>query len=240
MKIFTKFIGVFTPALLFLSLFAHNAAAFEFVPPKDFVSKEALPIKDLNFIRTKQGFTYLISRDGRYVFQGSLIDVWNGRTLATVGELTRLKDRVNFKYLGISSQKMFTLSLGTGTADVFIFSDPNCGVCHKLLGKIKESSLIKNNFKVHAVITPLLHETSMAKSQSLSSMAQKDPDAAMDAFINNSVGDHGASDQPVPGIQYNLLVARALGIQNFPYIVNAGGRIHIGMPDDIHLFLLKN
>lgn len=240
MRIFTKFIIVFTPAILFLGFFVHNAPAFEFVPPKDFVSKEALPIEELNFIRTKQGLTYLVSRDGRYVFQGSLVDVWNGRALANVGELKRLKDRVNFRYLGISSQKMFTLSLGTGTDEVFIFSDPNCGVCHKLLGKIKGSSLIKKNFKVHAVITPLLNQTSMAKSRLLSSMAQKDPEAAMDAFINNSVGDDGAADQPVPGIQYNLLVARALEIQNFPYIVNAGGRIHIGMPDDIHLFLFKN
>ncbi len=64
MKIFTKLIGAFTTAFLLLTLFFHNAAAFEFVPPKDFVSKEALPINDLNFIRTKQGFTYLISRTG--------------------------------------------------------------------------------------------------------------------------------------------------------------------------------
>ncbi|WP_020585806.1 disulfide isomerase DsbC N-terminal domain-containing protein [Desulfobacter curvatus] len=240
MEIFTKLIGIFTPVFLFLSLFVHDAPAFEFVPPKDFVSKEALPVKDLNFVRTKQGLTYLISRDGRYVFQGRLIDVWNGRVLANVDELKKFKERVNFKYLGISSQQMFTLSLGTGTDEVFIFSDPNCGVCHKLFGKIKKSSLIKKNFKIHAVITPLLHKTSMAKSKALASMAQKDPEAAMDAFINNSVGNDGASDQPVPGIQYNLLVARALSIQNFPFIVNARGRIHIGMPEDIHLFLFKN
>ena len=237
MNIFTRFIVFFLLFFLFSPLFVQNAPAFEFVPPKDFVSKEGLPIKDLNFIRTKQGLTYLISRDGRYVFQGDLIDVWNGKVLANVAELKKLKDRVNFKYLGISSKKMFTLSLGTGTDEVFIFSDPNCGVCHKLLGKIKKSSLIKNNFKVHAVITPLLHKTSMAKSTSLASMAQKDPGAAMDAFINNSVGDDGASEQPVPGIQYNLLVARALSIQNFPFIVNSQGRVHIGLPDDIYLFL---
>lgn len=237
MKIFTRLIGVFTLAFLFMAVCVNHAPAFEFVPPKDFVSKEALPIKDLNFIRTKQGLTYLISRDGRYVFQGSLIDVWNGRALANVSELKKLKDRVNFKYLGISSQDMFTLSLGTGADEVFIFSDPNCGLCHKLLGKINKSSLIKKNFKVHAVITPLLHKTSMSKSKSLASMAQQDPGAAMAAFINNSIGDDGDSDQPVPGIQYNLLVARALSIQNFPFIVNSRGRIHIGMPDDIYLFL---
>ena len=237
MKIFTKFICVFTPAFWLLALFVHNASAFEFVPPKEFVSKEALPIKDLNFIRTKQGLTYLISRDGRYVFQGNLIDVWNGKVLANVVELKKLKNRVNFKYLGITSQKMFTLSLGTGTDEVFIFSDPNCGICHKLLGKIQKSALIKKNFKVHAVITPLLHETSMAKSNSLASMAQTDPEVAMNAFINDSVKDDGASEQTDPGIQYNLLVARALSIQNFPFIVNSRGRIHIGMPDDIYLFL---
>jgi hypothetical protein len=79
----------------------------------------------------------------------------------------------------------------------------------------------------------------MAKSRALASIAQKDPKAAMDAFINNSVSVDGTFDQSVPGIQYNLLVARALSIQNFPFIVNSRGRIHIGMPDDIHLFLFK-
>jgi thiol:disulfide interchange protein DsbC len=237
MKLFAKLSGVLTPLLLWLAVFGQHAHAFEFVPPKDFVSKEALPVKELNFVRTKQGLTYLISGDGRYVFQGSLIDVWNGRVLANVGELKAFKERVDFKYLGISSKKMFTLSLGMGTDEIFIFSDPNCGVCHKLFGKIKKLALIKKNFKVHAVITPLLHKTSMAKSKALASIAQKDPKAAMDAFINNSVSVDGTSDQSVPGIQYNLLVARALSIQNFPFIVNSRGRIHIGMPDDIYLFL---
>lgn len=59
----------------------------------------------------------------------------------------------------------------------------------------------------------------------------------MDAFINNSVDDDGVSEQSVPGIQYNLLVAQALSIQNFPFVVNSRGWIHIGMPDDIYLFL---
>ncbi|WDP88641.1 MAG: thioredoxin fold domain-containing protein [Desulfobacter sp.] len=193
----------------------------------------------LNLIRTKQGLTYLISQDGRYVFQGALVDVWNGKTLKSVVDLEKLSDQVNFKYLGISADKMFTLDMGTGSKEVFIFSDPNCGVCHKLIGKIKASKLIRGNFLVHAAITPLLHETSMEKSKKLAVLAQKNPDSAVDAFINNDFGSTKTDEAPVPGIEYNLLVAKALGIQNVPYIVNSQGRIHIGMPDDIYLFLSK-
>jgi len=157
-----------------------------------------------------------------------------------VKQFNALSDHINFKYLGISPEKMFTLDMGTGNADVFIFSDPNCKLCHQLLKKIQRSKLLKQNFKIHAVITPVLSETSMEKSNRLAALDAKDPKAALEAFINNDFSNAETTYEQVPGINYNLLVARALGIQNVPYIVNAGGRIHIGMPDDIHLFLFKN
>ena len=226
---------------LTLSLsFAESRPAFQFIPPTGIISKEKLPLRDLNLIRTKNGITYLISSDARYVFQGELVDVWNGTRIKSVKQFNALSDHINFKYLGISPEKMFTLDMGTGNADVFIFSDPNCTLCHQLLKKIQSSKLLKQNFKIHAVITPALGETSMEKSNRLAALDAKNPNAALEAFINNNYSNAETTNEQTPGIKYNLLVARALGIQNFPYIVNAGGRIHIGMPDDIHLFLFKN
>lgn len=238
MKMRKIFIG-FIIWVLAGSLPVHAGTEFSFVPPKNISSKQKLPLKNLNFVRTKQGLTYLISDDGRYVFQGVLFDVWNGEKIGSIPHMQSLTDRIKLDYLGIDTKKMFTLDLGTGPEEVLIFSDPNCGVCHKLLSKINDSNLIKKSFKIHAVITPLLHETSMEKSKALAAMAEKDPEEALNAFINNSYNNNGVSDQPVPGIQYNLLVAQALSIQNFPFIINSRGRMHIGMPDDIYMFLLQ-
>ncbi len=235
--------GCFLPVSIICCLMtilpARADSQFPFVPPENIVSKKKLPLDHLNFIRTQQGRTYLISDDGRYVFQGMLFDVWNGAKIGSINEMQKLSQRIRLDYLGVDTKKMFTLDLGTGSKEVLIFSDPNCGLCHKLLNKINNSNLIKNHFTVRAVITPLMDKTSMEKSKVLAAMAQKDPDSALNAFINNSFDNGGVPDQPVPGIQYNLILAQALSIQNFPFIVNSSGRIHIGMPDDIYLFLSK-
>jgi len=241
-----KMRSVFIITLLFfcsltLSLsFAESLPAFQFIPPAGIISKEKLPLNNMNLIRTQSGRTYLISSDGRYVFQGDLVDVWNGKRIKSVKELNALSDRINFKYLGISPEKMFTLDMGTGNADVFIFSDPNCSLCHQLLKKIKNSKQLKQHFRFHAVITPVLSETSMKKSKRLAALDAKNPKAAIEAFINNDFSNDATTYEQVPGIEYNLLVAKALSIRNFPYIVNSAGRIHVGMPDDIHMFLIKN
>lgn len=228
--------------LLFFSLslsFAGSVPDFNFVPPTRIVSKEKLPLKNLNLIRTQNGRTYLISADGRYVFQGDLVDVWNGTRLKSVKEFNALSDHINFKYIGIESDKMFTLDLGSGPGGVYIFADPNCGICHKLLAKIRDSKLILNRFHVRTIVTPVLKPTSLPKARKLAFMADKNPGDALSAFISNTIDTKECPDTKVAGINYNLLVAKALSIHNFPYIVNPRGRIYIGMPNDIYLFLSK-
>lgn len=236
--------GLFIKIPLFFSLilslsFTGTVSAFQFVPPSGIVSKEKLPLRDLNLIRTQSGMTYLISSDGRYVFQGDLVDVWNGTRIKSVKEFNALSDHINFKHIGIKPDKMFTLDQGTGPGEVYIFADPNCGICHKLLAKIRASKLILNRFHVRTIVTPVLKPSSLPKAKKLVSMADKKPGDALSAFISNTIETKEAPDTKITGINYNLLVAKALSIHNFPYIINPRGRIHIGMPDDIYLFLSK-
>ena len=231
--------------LLFFSVIlsmavAESLHAFEFVPPAGIVSKEKLPLKDLNLIRTQNGMTYLISSDGRYVFQGDMVDVWNGTRIKSVKEFFALSDYISFQHIGIETDKLFTLDQGSGPEDVYIFADPNCSVCHELLAKISDSKLILNRFRIRTIVTPVLTPTSLPKAKRLAAMAQKDPGGALSAFINNTVDtktNQGTDD--IQGINYNLLVAKALSIKNFPCIINPRGRIFIGMPDEIYLFLAK-
>jgi hypothetical protein len=165
--------------------------------------------------------------------------VWNGEQIESIDEMERLSDRVDFKYIGVKSDKMFTLNMGTGPKEVFIFADPNCSICHKLISDIRKSKLIQKNYTIKIVITPLLKKSSVEKSKKLAGLAKRDMDRAIDAFIENSFDNIQATDEAVDGIDYNLLVARALSIRNFPYLVNPQGLMHIGIPEEIHLFLSK-
>ncbi len=231
------FILVFATALFLPS--TALVYAFQLTPPRNIVHKQKLPLKDLNFIRTKEGITYLLSDDGRYVFQGALFDVWNGEQIESIGEMEALTDRVSFDYIGVTSDKMFTLDLGTASKEAFVFSDPNCSICHNLIRNIRVSKLINKNYRIKIVITPLLKKSSMEKTKKLAGIAEKDQAMAVNAFIENSFDNIKATEKMNDKIDYNLLVARALSIHNFPYIVNSQGRMHIGIPDDIYLFLSK-
>jgi thiol:disulfide interchange protein DsbC len=233
----TFFIPALISAILLTSI--TPIQAFQLTPPRNIVHKQKLPVKDLYFIRTKEGLNYLMSPDGRYLFQGALFDVWNGEQIESIGEMEKLSDRIDFKYIGVRPDRMFSLNIGTGKKEVFIFADPNCNICHSLIKDIRGSKLIKKSYNIRVVITPLLKKSSMDKAKKLAALAGKDMSAAIDAFIENSFENITLTEETVDGIDYNLLVAKALSIRNFPYLVNPQGRMYIGIPEEIHLFLSK-
>lgn len=216
-----------------------SAPAFQLTPPKNIVHKQVLPIPQLHFIRTKEGITYLISQDGRYVFQGALFDVWNGEQIESMPELKYFEDRVDFNYIGVDQTKMFTLDLGQGSKDVFIFADPNCGVCHELLKAVMTSKQIQADYRIRTVVAPVLGKKSEGKAEKLALMAKENPEKAIQALIENQYDDHSAPATPDPGLQYNTLLTRALNIRAVPYIINSQGLVHKGMPEELQLFLLK-
>ena len=232
---------VITIMAIFLTILLAAAPlpAFEFVPPQNIVSKEHFTLSPLHLVRTRQGLSYLISEDGRYVFQGGLVDVWNGVEVKSMKELNALSDHMDMDKIGIEPQRMFSLSMGTGEKEVFIFVDPECSLCHKLLAEIQDSKLIQARFHVNAVITPVLKKTSLPKACKLADMARKDPAKALDAFISNTVEPTSGPHVKTDGINYNLLVAKALSIHNFPYIINSQGRIFAGLPENLFLFLSR-
>lgn len=225
--------------VIIFGIMAGPANAFQLTPPKNIVHKQPLPIKQLHFIRTQEGITYLISQDGRYVFQGALFDVWNGEQIESISELNALENRINFKYIGVEPDKMLTLDMGRGTKEVFIFADPECGVCHKLLREVKESRQIMDGFLIRTVVVPILGPSSMEKAQKLALLAKTDAPKALDALIENSYDDMTSPDGKENGLSYNILLTKALNIKSVPYIVNSQGLVHKGLPEDLQLFLLK-
>lgn len=235
-------IRIFFTALTITLLFTWDIKAEQFIPPLDIVSKQSFPIKieKLNFIRTKKGITYLISEDGRYVFQGAFFDVWNGKQIQSMTEMKNLADVMDMEYLGVDSEKMFSLDMGTGENIVLIFSDPNCPACHNLADKILNSGTILKNFTIKLIIVPFLSEGSMGKAKKLATIAAKDKNKAIKVFTDNSYADIEITENDFPKLNYNIMIAKALSIKNFPYIINSKGEIHIGIPNDIYSFFLLN
>ncbi|MFP4167560.1 MAG: hypothetical protein ACLFSY_01750 [Desulfonatronovibrionaceae bacterium] len=232
-------IRLFFAAALFLSLAPFESVAASFDPPQGIISKERFPQKELNFVRTESGRTYLISSDGRYVFQGELFDVWNGERIDSLEKYRRLSERVDMEYLGIEPSRMFSLDIGSGEKEAYMFVDPGCSYCQNLLKDAAASEQIRSDFKIKVIPVSLLSENSLEKNKKIATLADDSEELALKALLEHSFADLEAADGSFPRLKYNLLVATALSIKNVPYLVNPNGFIHIGVPQDMRSFLEK-
>jgi len=224
-------------AVFALFLIVPGAGAQDFDPPKQIISKKDFPLRDLNFIRTKGDKTYLISPDGRYVFQGELFDVWNGERIDSLQEFARLSGRMDMQHLGIEPSRMFTLDIGSGEKVAYIFVDPNCSHCPTLVRDIVDSDGMDGKYQIKVVPIAVLSENSFKKAKKLSAVAEKDPQKALDIFLEGSYDKVKTGEGKFPALKYNVLVATALSIKNVPYLVNPAGVVHVGVPRDMRTFL---
>ena len=76
-------------------------------------------------VKTKSGQTYFVSKNGRFVFQGQLIDTWFRRTIDELSE-ARNAHRVPLEKMGVKLDELATLSFGNQDIpkQATIFVDP--------------------------------------------------------------------------------------------------------------------
>ncbi|MCF8030675.1 MAG: hypothetical protein K9K39_07250 [Desulfohalobiaceae bacterium] len=206
-------------------------------PPDNIVSKKELPIKGINLVRTEQGNTYFISKDGRYIFQGRLYDVWNGEEIDSAKELERFSDRVDLDHLGVRKEKLFSLNLGSGEKEVHVFVDPRCHHCRELVKHIRDSGELRESYVFRVVISPISSKQSRNRARKLRQVAQRNATRALDAFVDNTDPDIELKDKSYPELEYNILLAKALSIESVPFLVSPDGRIRTGRPEDLAAFL---
>ena len=219
----------------FFALYCSTAIGIQ--PQDNIVSKEELPIEGVSIVRTKQGDTYIISNDGRYIFQGRLYDVWNGEEIDSAEKLKRLSDRVDLDHIGVSEDKLFAFDLGSGEKEVHVFVDPYCPHCHKLVKQIRASDELRESFLFRVVVAPISSQKSRNRARKLAALARQNATQAIEAFVNNTSPEGKVEQEDFPGVEYNLLVARALSIQSVPFLVAPDGRIEKGRPRNLAAFL---
>ena len=210
---------------------------YGFQPPDNLAAKEELPIEGVSIVRTKQGDSYIISNDGRYIFQGRLYDVWNGEEIDSAKELERLSDRVDLDHLGVREDRLFSFHLGSGEKEVHVFVDPYCHHCRELVKQIRASDELRESFLFRIVVAPISSQESRNRARKLVALAQRNATQAMEAFVDNTSPKGKVEEKDFPALEYNLLVARALSLQSVPFLVAPDGRIHKGRPKDLAAFL---
>jgi hypothetical protein len=144
---------------------------------------------------------------------------------------------MDMQHLGIEPSRMFTLDIGSGVKTAYIFVDPNCSHCHTLVRDLVDSDGMGGKYQIKVVPIAVLSENSFKKAKKLSAAAEKDPQKALDIFLQDSYDQIEAGEAESSSLKYNVLVATALSIKNVPYLVNPAGFIHVGVPRDMRTFL---
>ena len=234
-KVFGKLL--WASVFLLMLTAADLTAAFGVQPPDNITAKEELPIEGVSIVRTEQGDTYIISNDGRYIFQGRLYDVWNGEEIDSAEKLKRLSDRVDLDHIGVSQDKLFAFDLGSGAKEVHVFVDPYCPHCNKLVKQIRASGELRESYLFRVVVAPISSKESRNRARKLAALAKQNATQAVEAFVTNTYPEGKVEQEGFPGVEYNLLVARALSIQSVPFLVAPDGRIEKGRPRNLAAFL---
>lgn len=117
------------------------------------------PIKGVYEVVIGDGEVIYASADGRYIFQGDIIDVEQKISLTEkrINNLTA----VDFKKL--NTKDAIQIVRGNGKRHMALFEDPNCGYCKRFEKQLKTI----DNVTVHLYLLPILGPDSVEKSTNI-------------------------------------------------------------------------
>ena len=101
-----------------------------------------LPVKSIRAIESEGQIRY-VSQNGRFAFEGQLIDVMQRKPLDTLEQIHEAVTRLDIANLGINLDALNSVSIGTGKERVTAFIDPNCPPC---LEVIKQAQALQNDY----------------------------------------------------------------------------------------------
>lgn len=193
-----------------------------------------LPIQDLMLVKTKTGQTYFVSKNGRFVFQGKLIDTWFRRTIDTLSE-ARAAHRVPLDKMGVDLDELPTFTFGNKDIpkQATLFVDPNCGYCAALFNKLNQSP---EKYHMDLVLTPILGEQSVYDAKRLYCAADKDK-ALLDLMHKTKLATETRPDCNTAPITKSKIVMGLLEARGVPFLVRADGLTQGGIPSDLDAWL---
>lgn len=190
-----------------------------------------MPGTGFHLVRSNAGQTAIISDNGRYSVTGAIKvhDNLNNQDVTDPAALHYFADRVDPK--NIPLERMFTLTGGTGTQDLYVFVDPMCPICKAMVHYL---SAHPGEYRVHLIPIGIISPPSITKAQQLDCLSQKDQEAAAKIAFSGDYAalppDAGCNQE---AYKHNLLMARLLGVEGVPFVIYSDGHYIAGMPPDM-------
>ncbi|NJD06214.1 MAG: DsbC family protein [Methylococcaceae bacterium] len=159
---------------------------------------------------------FYTSADGKYVIQGSLIDV------AAQEDLTepRLMGARIAALKKVGDNKMITFKPKSHKYDLYVFTDIDCGYCRKLHSEIDQ--YLNEGIAVHYLFFPRAGEGSPSWDKAVSVWCAKDRPAALTKAKKGENVESKQCDNPV---KEHMELGNALGAQGTPMLVTQKGSV---------------
>jgi len=190
---------------------------------------ERLPVEGVMVVQ-KGDKTKIISSNGRYVFNGEVIDTWLRTPIKNHADAKRSLSYINFNGANFKVDLLEPDVIGEGKNQIAIFFDPLCPHCERLL-----NDLPKNNTDFTYKLLPIgvLGERSTVLVKQLK--CAKNQDEVIPYILNHDFSkalEQGeCSEEKQTIIAKRYIAAQALGVDSVPFMIRYDGKISRGYPE---------
>ncbi|TDX26802.1 thiol:disulfide interchange protein DsbC [Modicisalibacter xianhensis] len=191
-----------------------------------------LPIKGMSAVESN-GQILFISANGRFAFSGQMFDLWYKRPVDTMAQVEDALSRIHLQQMGLEPESLNTVTMGTGSREVTIFTDPLCKACHALAEELKAFA---DEYTFHFVVIPALGDDSNKLAERFSCAQSKDE--ALTALLNGTLATLPIqSDCDTSVYQKTLMASHLMDINGVPFVIADDGRVSRGRPANLHQWL---
>ena len=227
----------FTILLLGISLAAVAADDYSIIeerfrtmaPNAKSIAISETPIDGILQVQINGDIVYT-SADGKYMFQGRIIDMDTREDLTEASKAGLRKERMG----DIDPTGQITFSPEDPVYDLTVFTDIDCGYCRKLHAQVDEYN--KQGIAIHYMSFPRAGIGSQSYEKAVSVWCADDPQSAMTNAKLGSDPDPSQCDSPVAE-QYQLGID--LGVTGTPALLTSSGQLIPGYvpPEKLRLRL---
>lgn len=192
-------------------------------PNAESIAISETPIEGILQVQINGDIVYT-SADGKYMFQGRIIDIDTREDLTEASKAGLRKERMG----DIDPAGQISFSPEDPVYDLTVFTDIDCGYCRKLHAQVEEYN--KQGIAIHYMSFPRAGIGSQSYEKAVSVWCAEDPQLAMTQAKLGSDPDPEQCENPVEE-QYKLGVD--LGVTGTPALLTSSGQLIPGyVPPD--------
>lgn len=184
------------------------------------------PVASLYQVALGSNVAY-VTRDGRYVVQGEIIDVSNGTNLT---EVTRSRSRVSM-LSSVDRNSMIVFSPPNGEVKhvVTIFTDIDCGYCRQFHREIDQVTAL--GVEVHYLFYPRTGRNTESWTKAEQVWCAKDHNVALTkAKLGGTIPEATCAENPVDA---HFTLGQLVGVRGTPAVFSESGELLGGyLPPD--------